>query len=108
MYIENDDFEKWMEKLSKKINELSKDFKSLLHTNNILDKDDKLLDNQDLAFMLKLSYRTLQRYRSNGELPYFLIGKKTYYRALDIRNFVKGHCNSQTVKKFEQETQIDN
>ena len=59
MYIEQDNFEIWMEKLSLKLNSLSRDFKSLLNSNNIFDKDEKLLDNQDLAFMLKLSYRTL-------------------------------------------------
>ena len=108
MYIENDNFEIWMEKLSTKLNSLSRDFKCLLNSNNIFDKDEKLLDNQDLAFMLKLSYRTLQRHRSNGVLPYFLIGKKIYYRTLDIRTFIKVHCDSKTVKKFEQEAQIDN
>jgi len=70
MYIDAESFEKWMERLSKKLSEIGKDLKSLINTNEIFDKDERLLDNQDLAFMLKCSYRTLQRYRSDGILPF--------------------------------------
>ena len=76
MYIDNENFEKWMEQLSKKLIEIGKDLKSLINTDNVLDDNEKLLDNQDLAFLLKVSFRTLQRYRVSGQLPYFTIGKK--------------------------------
>ncbi|MBR0560763.1 helix-turn-helix domain-containing protein, partial [Neokomagataea anthophila] len=81
MYIDNENFDKWMEKLSKKLSEIGQDLRSLVNTNNVLDENEKLLDNQDLSFLLKVSYRTLQRYRTNGKLPYFMIGHKTYYRS---------------------------
>jgi len=71
MYINNEDFEKWMEKLSKKLTEIGQDIKSLINTNEIFSEDDKILDNQDLAFLLKVPYRTLQRYRTSKILPYF-------------------------------------
>ena len=71
MYIDNENFEKWMEKLSKKLTEIGQDLKSLINTDNILDENEKLLDNQDLAFLLKVSYRTLQRYRDKNILPHF-------------------------------------
>ena len=29
--------------------------------------------NQDLAFLLKVSFRTLQRYKVNNQLPYFCL-----------------------------------
>lgn len=103
MYINNEDFEKWMEKLSKKLTDIGKDLKSLIHTNEVFDKDEKLLDNQDLAFMLKCSYRTLQRYRSSGTLPYAKFGHKIYYRVSDIREFIKEHCDFHTYKKFVQD-----
>lgn len=64
MYIDNENFDKWMERLSKKLSEIGQDLKSLINTNNILDENDKILDNQDLAFLLKVSFRTLQRYRA--------------------------------------------
>lgn len=60
MYINNEDFEKWMQKLSKKLNDIVADLKSLINTKEVFDEDEKLLDNQDLAFLLKVSYRTLQ------------------------------------------------
>ena len=37
MYINNDDFEKWMERLSKKLNDIGKDLKSLVNTNEVFD-----------------------------------------------------------------------
>ena len=80
MYIDNENFEKWMEKLSKKLTEIGQDLKSLINTDTVFDENEKLLDNQDLAFLLKASFRTLQRYRAKGVLPYFTIGRKTYYK----------------------------
>ena len=71
MYIDNENFNKWMEKLSKKLNEIGQDLKSLINTSQVLDENERLLDNQDLAFLLKVSFRTLQHYRLQGP-PYFL------------------------------------
>ncbi|KAA6312499.1 hypothetical protein EZS27_036581 [termite gut metagenome] len=103
MYIDNENFDKWMERLSKKLSEIGKDLKSLINTDKVFDKDEKLLDNQDLAFMLKCSYRTLQRYRSNGILAYAQFGHKIYYRVADIRAFVKEYCDFKTFQKFEKD-----
>ena len=108
MYIDNENFDKWMERLSKKLSEIGQDLKSLINTNNILDENDKILDNQDLAFLLKVSFRTLQRYRVNNQLPYFTIGRKTYYRAVDIRTFVRERADFQTYKRFEKDNQLTN
>lgn len=102
MYINNEDFEKWMEKLSKKLTEIGQDLKSLINTDKVFEEDEKILDNQDLAFLLKVSKRTLQRYRSNGELPYFMIGHKTYYRINDVRGFVHKHMDFGTYQAFEK------
>ena len=68
MYIDNENFEKWMEKLSKKLTEIGQDLKSFINTDQVLDENERLLDNQDLAFLLKVSFRTLQRYRLKGKL----------------------------------------
>ena len=56
MYIDNEDFEKWMAKLSKKLTEIGQDLKSLINTDKVLDDNEKILDNQDLAFLLKVSF----------------------------------------------------
>ena len=101
MHIDNEDFEKWMQKLSKKLSEIGQDLKTLMNTKEVFDEDEKLLDNQDLAFLLKVSKRTLQRYRSSGKLPYFMIGHKTYYRTDDVRNFVREHMDFQTFKYID-------
>ena len=108
MYIDNENFDKWMEKLSKKLTEIGQDLKSLINTDKILDPSDKILDNQDLAFLLKVSFRTLQRYRASGKLPYFMISHKTYYRASDIRAFVRERADYQTYKQFEKANQLEN
>ena len=107
MYIDNENFDKWMERLSKKLSEIGQDLKSLINTNNILDENDKILDNQDLAFLLKVSFRTLQRYRASGKLPYFMISHKTYYRAADIRTFIQENADCKTYERFKKENQLD-
>ena len=68
MYIDNENFEKWMEKLSKKLTEIGQDLKSLINTDTVFDENERLLDNQDLAFLLKASFRTLQCYRAKNVL----------------------------------------
>ena len=37
MYIDNENFEKWMEKLSKKLTVIGQDLKSLINTDTVLD-----------------------------------------------------------------------
>ena len=60
MYLDDNDFLLWMEKLDKKLNTIGSDLKVMMATGDTFNGDDKLLDNQDLAFLLKVSYRTLQ------------------------------------------------
>jgi len=93
MYIDKDIFEKCMEKLFGMINEMGKDLKSFVASNDVFDKNDKLLDNQDLCFMLHISKRTLQRYRTEGGLPYLKYGQKIYYKASDVKEFVNRTCD---------------
>lgn len=38
MYINNEDFEKWMQKLSKKLSEIGQDLKSLINTKGLKPK----------------------------------------------------------------------
>lgn len=37
MYIDNEDFEKWMQKLSKKLNDIGAGLKSLINTKEVFD-----------------------------------------------------------------------
>ena len=83
MYIENDEFGKWMQKLYAKLEELCKDVRVLRNADKVLPEDDNLLDNQDLCLLFKVSIKTLQRYRAIGVLLYFTISGKVYYRSID-------------------------
>ena len=60
MYIDNDDFSVWMQKLYAKLEELCKDVRVLRNADKVLPEDDNLLDNQDLCLLFKVSIKTLQ------------------------------------------------
>lgn len=100
MNINNTELGQWMEGMFEKLDDICQDLRSLIGNMNIFAEDDKLLDNQDLAFLLKVSKRTLQRYRSEKKLTYFMIGHKTLYRVRDVKEFIKkceSYHNSRTL-----------
>ena len=103
MYIENYDFKEWMQKVFDNEDELCKDVRALHRTVKVLPEDDNLLDNLDLCLLFKVSIKTLQRYRAIGVLPYFTLSGKVYYRASDVRAFIKERFNAVTLRKFEKE-----
>ena len=63
MYIDNDDFNVWMQKLYAKLEEIGKDVRILRNADKVLPEDDNLLDNQDLCLLFKVSIKTLPGYR---------------------------------------------
>jgi len=54
--------------------------------------------NMNLCLMLKVSKRTLQRYRSSGKLPFKRIEQKTYYLESDVHSFIRNHFEVDNVK----------
>lgn len=54
--------------------------------------DDNMLDNQDVCLLLKVSKRSLQRYRSMGVLPYKMFKRRPYYNREDVEKFVKEYA----------------
>ena len=102
MYVDNYEFKDWMQKLLDKLVEVGKDVKSL-QTNPEVMPGDKLSDNQDLCLLFKVSTRTLQRLRSKKLLPFMMISGKAYYRASDVREFIKKRFDVGTLRKFEKE-----
>ena len=50
---------------------------------------EKMLDNFEVCQMLNISKRTLQRYRSTGDLPYQMNQHKTYYKESDVLLFIE-------------------
>ena len=61
MYIDNDDFSVWMQKLYAKLEELCKDVRVLRNDDRVLPEDEHLLANQDLCLLFKVSIKTLQQ-----------------------------------------------
>lgn len=68
MYIDNDNFEKWMQRLVKHFERLEKLFQEDGENIQLVDGE-KLLDNYDVCKLLNISKRTLQRYRDSKDLP---------------------------------------
>lgn len=85
--MSNEEFEFWMSQLLEKINSLDARIEKVLSRQNILNGE-ILLDNQDLCFQLKISKRSLQRYRSEGKLKYKQLEQKTYYLKSDVEDFI--------------------
>lgn len=52
------------------------------------------IDEYDLATLLKVTTRTLQRWRKDGRLPYLRFGKKLYYNLDLILSSFKVESNS--------------
>ncbi|MGD9770184.1 MAG: helix-turn-helix domain-containing protein [Parabacteroides sp.] len=60
------------------------------------------LDNEVVCSYLKISKRTLQRYRSNGVITYSLIGKKTYYTISEIKRLLEEKRIQRNVGSLEE------
>lgn len=89
MSIDRETFIAWMERIIERIEIADKKIERLTTQRNVLDGD-QLLDNQDLLFLLKISPRTLQRYRSKGILPYIKLDDgRCYYRASDVHKLIR-------------------
>ncbi len=88
MYIDQKYFDSWMQRLLSQIELTHRKIDRLGNKDNKI-SDEVLLDNQDLCLLLKVSKRTLQRFRSSGKLHYKRIGKKTYYLESDVHNFIQ-------------------
>lgn len=55
---------------------------------------EQLLDNQDVLQLLKISSRSLQRYRTDKKLPYYTISGKLYYKLSDVHQLIRQSLSS--------------
>ncbi|MCL3850986.1 MULTISPECIES: helix-turn-helix domain-containing protein [Bacteroidales] len=92
MYIDRENFEAWMERIMDRFDKIDKILDKMSKRRNMLDGE-ILLDNQDLCMLLNVSKRTLQRYRSTGELPFQTVYHKTYYKESDVHIFIRENFN---------------
>ncbi len=97
MNIDNMEFRGWMERIMDRLDILADHFDDLQKKRSSIDGEE-LLDNQDLLQMLKISNRSLQRYRSKGRLPYYTISGKLYYKLSDVHQFIRESLNPPTTK----------
>lgn len=92
MYIDKEHFDAWMERIMYRFDKQDKKLDKMSERRNMLDGE-LLLDNQDLCLLLNVSKRTLQRYRSSGELPFHSLYHKTYYKESDVHAFIRENFN---------------
>lgn len=92
MNIDRMEFISWMERIMERFDILKEHIIDIQKQRNSIDGEE-LLDNQDLLQMLKISHRSLQRYRSSGKLPYYTISGKLYYKLSDVHQFVRESFN---------------
>ncbi|SHM75734.1 helix-turn-helix domain-containing protein [Flavobacterium xanthum] len=93
MNIDRMEFISWMERIMDRLDILSEHITDIQKNRNNIDGEE-LLDNQDLLQMLKISNRSLQRYRSAGKLPYYTISGKIYYKLSDVHQFIRDSFNA--------------
>lgn len=98
MQLERTEFITWMERIMARLDVLGEKVYKMELRRQIVDGEE-LLDNQELMEMLKISPRSLQRYRSSGQLPYFTISGKLYYKTSDVHAFVRECFGRRTRKK---------
>ena len=92
MNIDRMEFIAWMERIMDRFDMLGDSINDFNKKRNAIDGEE-LLDNQDLLQMLKISNRSLQRYRSLGKLPYYTISGKLYYKLSDVHQFIRDSFN---------------
>ena len=88
MNVDRIEFMAWMERIMERFDILMELVSGAKNQRTIIDGEE-LLDNQDILQMLKISARSLQRYRSSGKLPYYTISGKIYYKLSDVHQFVR-------------------
>lgn len=59
---------------------------------------DSLLDNQDMCTLLRVTKRTLARYRQKGLVNYYMIDGRAYYKASEVQGFLKRKGKSSMIQ----------
>lgn len=93
MNIDRTEFLAWMERIMQRFDLLGENIRKQRDSRSSIDGEE-LLDNQDVMQLLKVSSRSLQRYRSAGRLPYYTISGKLYYKLSDVHQFIRDSLSS--------------
>ena len=106
MYINNNSFEAYMERLAERLEIIETKIDRLLSRRNEIGGE-KLLDNQDLCFLLRVSPRTLVRYRNSGLLPFKTINRRNFYLESDVHMFIREHFDKGKIR-YNKTRESDN
>jgi len=88
MNIERTEFIAWMDRIMERFDILKEHVTS--NQSRFIEIDGEvLLDNQDVLQLLKISSRSLQRYRTDKKLPYYSISGKLYYKMSDVHQLIR-------------------
>ena len=90
MFINKEDFETWMKRIMERFDLLERKITGKEKVRPSINGE-LLYDNQDLCFMMNISKRTLQRYRSSKLLQFRRIDQKTFYMQSDVERFIREH-----------------
>jgi hypothetical protein len=93
MNIDRIEFMAWMERIMERFDLMNEQINDVQKSRNNIDGEE-LLDNQDVLQILKISNRSLQRYRSSGKLAYYTISGKIYYKLSDVHQFIRDSFNA--------------
>lgn len=82
-----------MQILISRLNEVEKEVKAISKKldNQSIESRNALLTTREVIDMLDVSRRTLQNYRDNGVIDFVKIGRKIYYREVDIEKMIAEH-----------------
>lgn len=93
MNIERTEFIAWMERIMERFDILKEQM--IKNQSRFIEIDgEQLLDNQDVLQLLKISSRSLQRYRTDKKLPYYTISGKLYYKLSDVHQLIRQSLSS--------------
>ncbi|KAA6320498.1 hypothetical protein EZS27_029740 [termite gut metagenome] len=101
--VNKEDFEGWMRRIMERFDKLEQKTGGKEKVRRQINGE-LLFDNQDLCLMLRVSRRTLQRYRTSGVLPYKQTDQKIYYLESDVRKFVEEHLQKPKVSDQRDKT----
>lgn len=90
MLLDREHFDSWMQRISQRLERIEQAYSSVPESGvSVLPEGERLLDNSDLCRMLNVSKRSLQRYRTTGDLPYQMLYHKTFYKESDVLRFIE-------------------
>ncbi len=93
MNIERTEFIAWMDRIMERFDLLKEQM--IKNQSRFIEIDgEQLLDNQDVLQLLKISSRSLQRYRTDKKLPYYTISGKLYYKLSDVHQLIRESLSS--------------